>query len=126
MLDKVQAVDVRYKYIEITLTPKEEEAYYKAAIGFLGEEYRDFAARIPNLQRVVNGTVDEDGIPLSKTVHNSKIQKLLQIMTDLLSDNKAVIIYTELRDTTRSFKRHYFLYVSDNKLFTITGNTSSA
>lgn len=121
---RFKPMPLNFKYLEITMTEREEYNYALAAQGVLGLDYRNFVARLSDLQLVVDNAV-APGRVLNKDLKNigAKEQLLLDVLEEKLLEDKAVIIYTF---HTKSLRRLKYLIETkyDMDVYTITGDTS--
>lgn len=93
--------NLNFEYKNIKMTKEEEESYEIAAMGIMGideeedAEAKDWAPRLHDLQRVVDGV----HIERSEKELNSKEKILVETITDIIQRNEACLIYVEYEDT---------------------------
>lgn len=95
MLKRALDMDVRFRTAECRLTPEEEERYLLAARGILDETegVRDFGARTPDLQLVVDNAVLEGREPNRRRELGSKERLLLEGLRESFeADGKCVVV----------------------------------
>lgn len=100
-LKRVQDYCVEFKPHGADMTAAEERLYLQAAAGILGEGYRDFAGRLPDLQRVVDNAVVGFGSRDANTRPelSTKEQLLVAGVREQLTAGEPVIIFADLHDT---------------------------
>lgn len=99
ILKRVREYNVQFFYHKLKLSPVEEGLYLDAAKGILGEEERDFAGRLPDLQRVVDNAVLGDREVNRTAGHSTKERVLLDKLREQLQAGEGVIVFAEFRDT---------------------------
>lgn len=127
ILKRVRNYDVRFFIHAVDMTPEEEERYFEAAQGLLGNTLRDFAGRLPDLQRVVDNAVIHDREPNLSPTLSSKETFLMERIIPQLQEHRGVIIFTELRDTFARVKRvleAHILDLGNPTLLTLTAEDS--
>lgn len=126
-LKRYRDLDIRHHPIQVVLRDEEEDLYIEAAKGLLALEYKDFAARLPDLQLVANGTLGSQGeFDVCRKYVSSKELSFLELLNKLLSAGKSVVAFTYHRKThsrlTHLIKNHL---TACKKLYLLTGDTSS-
>lgn len=121
---RFKQMPLKFFYLEVELTEREEYNYSLAGQGMLGLDYRNFVSRLPDLQLAVDNAVDR-GRVLNRDINQvgAKEQLLLDLLQKKLLEGKAVIVYTVHR---KSLRRLQLLIEAkfDMRVYTITGNTS--
>lgn len=93
-----QDIEVHFTKIAYTMTAPEERAYLIAAQGILIEDnLKGFAQRLPDLQKVVDGSRDEGG--LLTTNPGSKYFEYRKKFQEAVDKKESMIIFTEYYDT---------------------------
>jgi superfamily II DNA or RNA helicase len=106
-LKRVQNYNVEFLPHRGDMTTNETRLYLQAAAGILGADYRDFAGRLPDLQRVVDNAVVGDGSREQNFSPglSTKEQILIDGVTTQLTLGEAVIIFADLHDTIDRLER---------------------
>ena len=106
IITAVQDFSVKFHKLSYDLSDREEDIYTHAARGVLRATKSDgdynikgFAQRLPDLQRVVDGSRDKGGVQFSK--RSSKYFKYLPEFRRILDKGESVIVFTEYRDTLK-------------------------
>jgi len=120
VLVRFREYDVRFISEVVELTPEENTLYLRAAMGILGGTYKDFAARLPDLQRAAD--TGGDGEDLSKV--SSKERRCVELVAKKLAEDKAVIVYSSLKDPVDRLKKLFKKEFPDVDIYVITGATS--
>ena len=96
MLKRAMVMDVQFRTVVVEPTDVELTRYYTAAAGILKvtEGVRDFGARLPDLQMVVDNAVLEDREPNRQAVLGSKERALLEgLRESFTQEGKAVVVF---------------------------------
>jgi hypothetical protein len=147
MLKRFREVDVRWDSIQVGLRPDEMERYIRATEGALAVPRKEFAARLPDIQQVVDGSVVDAlqldaptatymevkaaGLALNEGSQlSSKEQALLVYVTKVIQDmGTGCIIYSTFRKSLsriRLLLKRHSKQVGHTKVWQITGDTSLA
>lgn len=125
LLKRVQNYHVEFHMVKEDFRDDEEQAYLLAAQGLLGiQDYREFAARLPDLQRIVDNSTDIERTKNESTRLATKEIILLTRLKEQLDSGEGVIVYVDFHDTLDRLK-----YVFQNvrgfafrTLFTLDGS----
>ena len=104
------------------LSADELHQYRKAGKGMLHGSERDFAARLPDLQKVVNGSVDLDGNYRSDNALSSKEVLLVDVLNKIATANSGCVVFTSYLDTMQRFHKLESQLKFSN-VFYMTGDT---
>lgn len=97
--------DINWHFLECDFDPIEDKLYSKAAEGILSTmDARQFVARLPDLQKVVNGSVDHKGNYRSGPTLSCKERKLVETLNMLYERDEGVIVFTNLLYTLDRFR----------------------
>jgi hypothetical protein len=93
--------DLRVAFHEVryAMAPDEERAYLTAAMGVLDKaKEKGFAQRVPDLQRVADGSLGGDGKP-TRGYRNSKYSAFRDLLAKLLASGKSAVLFAEFNET---------------------------
>jgi SNF2 family DNA or RNA helicase len=92
--------DIKVKFHEVRydITDYENDAYIYAAHGVLAEDPKGFAQRMPDIQRVTDGSFDMHAMPRTD-FRGSKYIAFLDEIKQKLSKNESVIVFAEFQAT---------------------------
>lgn len=127
LLKRVKDYNVKFHVSNNTFRADEEEAYTVAARGMLGiKDYRDFAARLPDLQRIVDNSTEMGRVKNTSTRLATKETILLRGMKEQLDSGECIIVYADFYDTLDRL-RYVFENVKGfeyNTLYILDGSTT--
>jgi SNF2 family DNA or RNA helicase len=103
MLSRSASYPLQFHYHQSKLTETEEYNYIQAAKGLMGDEYKDFVNRLPDLQLVVDNAIDVTDLinnpdtrrPNESVDLSSKETQLIELMGSILASGSALILFTE-------------------------------
>lgn len=129
MIRRDLEVPVEFHRVTVKLTPEEEERYLLAAAGEMGqlkeETPKQFSARIPDLQLVVNNAADsqkhynDDYSKLS-----SKERKFLELAGSVLDNQEPLVVFTSSLWTQRRLLAVSEMHLNYSRLLEINGDSS--
>lgn len=118
-------MDVRFYFLGVDLSEREELLYLRAAMGVLGEGQSNWAPRLHDLQYAADNVALEDRSPnRNYDFLGSKEGGALKLMRNLLSRNKAVIFYSCTKRQVFRIKTLLEMKGIGNRVMIITGDTS--
>jgi SNF2 family DNA or RNA helicase len=129
VMSRFRDFDVRFSYEPVVLSRQENLIYLRAAMGILGGTYKDFAARLPDLQIAVDTCLrgSDFSIPTqSSCLYTSKEAKCLELIEKKLAEGKAVIVYSSLRESLDRLKYLIGGRFCGVDLHVVTGSTTLA
>lgn len=97
-------LEVKFNEIDYTLTEYENDSYVYAAHGVLKEDPKGFAQRLPDIQRVTDGSYDRDG-KLTQGFRSSKYLRYLDKIKELLVKGESLILFAEYLDSFNMLKK---------------------
>jgi SNF2 family DNA or RNA helicase len=123
MMIRYKKFDVNFNYHFVDPSPEEFDRYIQAASGLLGLTFREFAARIPDLQLVVDGSAGINREPIKYPEIGTKEKKLIECVTPILDSGNAVIVFSYLRLSIDKIKETLSMTFPERKIYLITGST---
>lgn len=129
-LKRARDLNLKFHYHKCPRTEEEEELYFKAAQGILSEEREQHSARLHDLQRVVNGTIDENFQLMDSRELSTKEELYVKVLNEIFDRGEAAISFTSYRDTIERKKRLLDLNAGDvlsniGSVYEITGDTTN-
>ena len=109
---------------ECEITDDEWDKYITAGQGYMRESQRTFAGRLPDLQQIVNGSINTDGYPNLEPVLSSKEGVLVKVLKRISSKGEGAIVFSFFRS---SFKRFRMLssHLDFENYYEMTGSTNN-
>lgn len=104
---RMREVKVDFEAVETNLSEKEMSLYLTAASGMVGFDYedeeqaiRDFGARMPDLQRVVDGAIDAERNLITGNELSAKEKVMVKgLRKSFLVEKKAVVVFVFYQNT---------------------------
>lgn len=88
-----------FKYLHYTTTDAEEALYFKAAQGILKDnQITGFASRLPDLQRVCDGSISLEGVNVTH-VRSSKYLVFLEYVKTQRAKGESVLVFSDYHFT---------------------------
>lgn len=129
-----------FHFEECEITDDEWDRYVVAGQGFMRDELyqggdsqedlegrtpkRTFAGRLPDLQQIVNGSINTDGYINYDPQLSSKEAELISVLKRISSKGEGAIVYSFFRSTFHRF-RMLTSHLDFDNYYEITGNTSN-
>jgi superfamily II DNA or RNA helicase len=107
----------------IDLPEHEMDLYHKVGAGALGKSSRHFAARLPGLQRVANGSINPDGTFRSDVQLFEKEKALVKLLNIINDRKEGAIVFTQDKETTIRRFDIVKSRLNFKKFYTLTGDT---
>lgn len=121
---KVLGIDIEVKFsnIQYKMSKEDEDIYYLAAKGILSEtkDVKQFSARLPDLQRVVDGSSTEKAKNIVDRANN-KYCVYRDIVKKILKDNQSCIVYCDYYFTFDMLNNLFSKDFPDTPIFNISG-----
>jgi len=98
VLSVSQDIEVKFHKIPYVLTEEEDSRYMVAAMGMVGNSLKDFGPRLPDIQRICDGSMDEDGEPRYSRCSKYKAFAR-EIYKVVVKKKQSVIVFAEYYKT---------------------------
>jgi len=126
MYRHVMAYPLKFYFKYIDCPVNEWPLYLKAARGQLHEQARNFAGRLPDLQRVANGSAADDGGYRRDHNLSAKENLLVDGLNYILDHKHGAVVFTTALDTHKRMQDRIAQHVRAEKCWYMKGTTSEA
>ena len=118
---------LNFDFVSCNLTSQEMSDYIKVGRGIADEagNLRDFVARLPQLQLLVNNSVNVEGEVNRSMELSTKEKKLVEVLNSIADRNEAVILFTFYK---LSYERLFRIVIANCRfahVWRMYGQTSS-
>lgn len=97
---------LKFHFHECILNEEEMRGYRELGAGYVfnSERPKDYMARLPELQRFVNGSITADRRSNHDPLLSTKEQHLLNLLKEVVSRGEGALVFTECLETMRRFE----------------------